>query len=1521
MAAWNALCSLIDQTVDSPVIEIKAFVWKEEVWLHAFRLYLSHAQSARPKSSRQLLVTLTNALRKYEEENTAPYRQYALEQLAAGLRDFEDPYRAKACAQLLGHLLHKNVLPLQDVLTTTAAPSLVGNPPPQRESLKGILKLLFEWLGKADFGSTIAQLVAILLDKYEDTGSKSAEDEGETDTQPIWTEPLEAIAGSEVNLNDLRAHIFPVLFKRSFVQFVSFLQAQGLAGLEVLPSSDAKSSVPREHLLFAALQAGKDLGIVSESTGRTIDNDNKCIFIPTLVIGRLLVRSSRAARLAGLNLLVTCHAPTRPFSQQALGWIKRGFEVCAADVDADFRGDLFSAFQKLVDRMRGITAMLARTSTAAKGSPATGVPPAQSPARELSHHRQFLEWLPRFLARQLGPTASHQRHISGLKCLSILARSGMDDAVASTSWSRTALQATKWPIKVPVLTSDIRELLFDLVLDPFDDVRQTAASILGLYCTALHEEVKLKPQDFEVPLQRAEAAMLSTGRADQADGVAHIYALVSQSCYDAISDDLWSSRGGIVHHLVDQVQRMLEIARTSLAEAVRGYPLHGLLISLRYVLAHSGGLDSTSRDRMIEQVAAIWMVVKPILCNDAPEGYTPEDLEESSESTKETLSYCWRALKEASLLLSTLLNEHEPVKDTSGHDAILEKLGNLCFMQLAELRHRGAFSTVAQTWAACCLRCQSLRTADGASMLGEWYTKVLNMLRNNVTINTRRSAGLPALLCGILIADKSSKVLAQSFKDLEQIARQDVDAKSAEEGSLAQVHAMNCLKDVFKNARLGEQSEGYIATGLQLAADALRSDVWAIRNCGLMLFRALIDRLLGTDQLYFEDGISGQKYISVEQHPELLDVILGLLPQPTTHAEAASIRYEGVFPALQLLQHTRIPDTRLQEVKTAVQILIAGPSWHVRDKAARTLASLIVIRDAEEIMHEAQSLVDSAESENALHGAILTARYTLRRLTRNDEVTPHPTVTSFGSFDLLLWPWQLIPRCGRCPVTQAACIDLSRECTDVLSADGSIRSRMPDLEQYMLLLYPQDIESSRQPTGKYQKLLLSCLHDPTAAVLRQAVARWMAQMLPCNHFDDRDDAAALSDLILELGSKDEDAVIHFLRALKLSVLNASTTGLVQQLTNSILQSSLGVELLCEAQNVLTTLSNVASVSSIPVQQSWSSPECNQRFADGALQLQAVQLEQEASMNTEDLSKARSADIKSWSKDCIEAVQETGIHTREAAAEAIDRIRLLWTPMTTDEGLDTIFLHMCIATYDLLNDDDEDIRLLAARITCRILAATSNGDEQTEYEPIVSSQKLLGLCISRWPEGEDLAATAIWRGFNISEDSSPQPVAEQVAVLSKGDTALFAEEKQNLYIDDAREVRVWSRVAQKMSPKALSGKPMATLAAWVGAGLDALKTQAQTTVDGALGWSSKAEVFTLGLRVIYGAEVLLALVRRGSRIPLEPSSLRKGLYECLEAFDTAHVHPLWRWEVERVLAESVTHKLKILNQRAESFGLW
>ena len=50
-----------------------------------------------------------------------------------------------------------------------------------------------------------------------------------------------------------------------------------------------------------------------------------------------------------------------------------------------------------------------------------------------------------------------------------------------------------------------------------------------------------------------------------------------------------------------------------------------------------------------------------------------------------------------------------------------ERLGKLCFTQLVELRHRGAFATVAQTFATFCRRCTTSDIDSLRSLPGQWY--------------------------------------------------------------------------------------------------------------------------------------------------------------------------------------------------------------------------------------------------------------------------------------------------------------------------------------------------------------------------------------------------------------------------------------------------------------------------------------------------------------------------------------------------------------------------------------------------------------------------------------------------------------------------------------------------------------------------------------------------------------------------------------------------------------------------------
>jgi hypothetical protein len=147
----------------------------------------------------------------------------------------------------------------------------------------------------------------------------------------------------------------------------------------------------------------------------------------------------------------------------------------------------------------------------------------------------------------------------------------------------------------------------------------------------------------------------------------------------------------------------------------------------------------TPHGEILGYIEDFWTCVQHILCADAPEGLVPDEIEEeASLDTKEILSYSWRGVKEAryaqlmlwrysadiySVLLRVMITK-APIGDDDRallSPALFEKLGRLCFTQLLELRHRGAFSTVSQTFSAFCRRCASSNIPALRALPNTWY--------------------------------------------------------------------------------------------------------------------------------------------------------------------------------------------------------------------------------------------------------------------------------------------------------------------------------------------------------------------------------------------------------------------------------------------------------------------------------------------------------------------------------------------------------------------------------------------------------------------------------------------------------------------------------------------------------------------------------------------------------------------------------------------------------------------------------
>ena len=238
----------------------------------------------------------------------------------------------------------------------------------------------------------------------------------------------------------------------------------------------------------------------------------------------------------------------------------------------------------------------------------------------------------------------------------------------------------------------------------------------------------------------------------------------------------------------------------------------------------------------------------------------------------------------------------------------------------------------------------------------------------------------------------------------------------------------------------------------------------------------------------------------------------------------------------------------------------------------------------------------------------------------------------------------------------------------------------------------------------------------------------------------------------------------------------------------------------------------------------------------------------------------------------------------------------------------------LAFYDLLNDDDEENRRDAAHSVSSVFSDPSSyskpqDEGKISLMPLASASELLSFLRSSYRDSPDLCSEAILRLTGPSSEygsrivagvptSTKEKSSNGMGLTSfkvlfgqarKEDNVLFVEERQNLFIDDVREAERWAEVLQDLSYAAVEGF-VSYLETWVLEGL-AVLLDAANEEDGPLGWTSKPDVFAMGLRVIVAAEVLLKWIMKGHS-KVETEMVRHYLKELAEIGRRTKLHGLW-----------------------------
>jgi hypothetical protein len=197
----------------------------------------------------------------------------------------------------------------------------------------------------------------------------------------------------------------------------------------------------------------------------------------------------------------------------------------------------------------------------------------------------------------------------------------------------------------------------------------------------------------------------------------------------------------------------------------------------------------------------------------------------------------------------------------------------------------------------------------------------------------------------------------------------------------------------------------------------------------------------------------------------------------------------------------------------------------------------------------------------------------------------------------------------------------------------------------------------------------------------------------------------------------------------------------------------------------------------------------------------------------------------------------------------------------------VLLDAYLILYDMLNDDDEEIRDTATAVASWVLSYPSPCPGKiVALAPLAASAQLAEFIVRNYPNSPRLFCDAVRRLSNqephlngIGGDRIFTHISNFMSKYNKESTVLFEEEKQNLFIDEVREIDIWARVLSRLDADAYDKSLANGLFKWVTEGLSYFIDTAISgnNSDGLLGWTSKPEIYILGVRLFRAAEVFLS----------------------------------------------------------------
>ncbi|KAG0667894.1 hypothetical protein C6P45_005261 [Maudiozyma exigua] len=751
-------------------------------------------------------------------------------------------------------------------------------------------------------------------------------------------------------------------------------------------------------------------------------------------------------KLQTFEILTFANKKSKTIQSYIFEVIKKNLKIFFVDVNLENRNYFVSSFKHFIIRIRDSAYAINRQLCKLKKANKFEDEQAQLKS-QLNDYLSFLRWLVNFLKGEMIPGIQYHRNIIALQIFDILLCSGIDKNIPSEFMYKQ--ERREYPFEISLCDDNaLFRLLVDNLCNEVPEVRKLSKEHLLLFRKCEPSGALFEGLDV---VRLNEVILQNFGVYQNSDIGATIDSLLFN-----LSPDKYTYLENHVERLQLEVSHVsknyLKNSNNNMSSYLSSLSLILIEIDINDMSKHM----SHTLEQIWDTILDIWELVRDILCYDATDSLIPEEYIKSGVSDQLLSSYAYRSVKEMSSVLIVLLDKFP----LSEH--LLTSIGDLLINQLFSIRHSGAFQAVLPCFRQCCLRC----TRDHPAQLDMWLTLILEELQTKTQHITRRSGGLPFLLTNILSTerDKSHPKLRYVFSQLFEIA--NLPIKDYQDRlDLPQINAFNCIKAIFIESTLSTSCQPYISSALQLSFKYFTSEIWALRNCSLMLFTSIQNRIFGKSGKVLSARLFFTKYLGIKE--SMLTILQNA--NNRTKREGEHNNYESIFLVLSILLSLKgNPNSHeLDIILDEVERFLGDENWKIRDVAARTIVALNSnpYETSKRLLQKSSTM-----NQNNLHGSLLVVFYAI------ENTINHETVFEDSSFIQLVT--YLVSKCtyftkhNRCFITSSQYLD---NIISVLEKVPQVFKLIPDTFFWDLQTYFVYHNSMFETDGSKQLCLASAL--------------------------------------------------------------------------------------------------------------------------------------------------------------------------------------------------------------------------------------------------------------------------------------------------------------------------------------------------------------------------------------------------------------------------------------------------------------